>query len=793
MNQSNTISRLPLIYSYVARWALYALVFLVPLTFFPVTVDALEISKQTVTVVLVAITVIAWLGLMVAERQFFVKKTWLFLLPVLMLVLVGISSATSLSPVLSWIGQSTQEHTSFLSLISFVLLFITGAHFLSETRVQRDVWMLSFVASGLIGLHAFFVAIGAPIFNTLFVGTPNALGFYLVAMSVIGSGLLLVRNAEAETAIISRGWKGVVTMVGIWTTLISTLVVLLTIDYWGLWAALILGLVIIFTFALLRAEEFPKSTRFIQPMLFFVLAIVFLFAPSFLNNKFPIEVAPSSNASWLIAKDTLQTSSWVLGSGPGTYTFDYTLHRPESVNITTLWNTRFDRASSHFLTMLPTYGVFATGLFILFLLSLFVVALLRLIQWQPHDEWKMTFVALSGWTVLAFGYFVYSSNFTLSFLFWMLSAVLASQVAREVKHVAFSQSPRGALVTTFLFVLTSVGLLTGVFVMASRYVAEVTFTKAVRASSDAEQMDEVITLLDRAARMNKWNDIYYRNLSSALLLKTSSLLSSDADSSVLQQYTALTINASRQAVNVSPNYVVNWNQLGVVYREFIPLVGNADIFSIDAFGQAIALAPTNPKYYTEQARSYLLRAENLSKLLESEEEGVAEEARTQRDASLQLAVDQLLKATELKPNYAVAQYYLALAYERQGNLSEAISRMELLKSQNQLDIGLHFQLGLLYLKQGKIEAAQESFETAVDIAPNYSNARWYLSAVYEEQGNIDAAIEQVEKTLELNEGNELIEQRLERLKNGNAQGDQIEPLEDVVDEAVEEVPLTTEE
>lgn len=792
--QHQQSSRAGRIYGKIARGSFYLLVLLVPVTFFPWTVDALEINKQTLTLILSAIAVISWLGMMVSEKQFFVKKSWLFLLAIAFLLSALVSSALSLAPVVSWVGQSTQEYASFISLFAFVLVFIVGAHYLTETSVQRTVWSLSFISSAVIGVFILLAILGFPVINTLFVGTPNALGLYLATMSVLGSGLWLVSNESAQNPVLPKGVWGIVIRIAIVLTITATLAVLFSVDFWALWAALIAGLIVIFTFALLRANEFPHTSHFILPMLLFVVGILFLFLPTVFPSKFPVEVAPSMSATWNISKDALSDTSWFFGSGPGTFVMDYTKFKIPEVNATHLWDARFDRGASQFLTMLATYGIIGTGLFIALMIAICAAALRTLIKERTHDEWKMTFVAFAGWSVLAFGIFVYSSNFTLSFLFWLLSGVLASQVGAKVKHVAFSQSPRGALLTTFLFVLVSVGLLTVAFVSISRYAAEIAFAKAVQADRSSADLDEIIEDLDTATRLNKWSDVYRRNLSSALLLKTADLLQDEATTpEQLQDFVTATISTAERAVQISPNYVVNWSALGDTYREFIPLVGNADILAINAYERAIELAPSNPKYYTAQARTYLIRADELGKFLENEDEETAGQAREARDEALDLAVGRLLDAVELKQDYAPAHYYLALAYERQGNIAEAIARMEILRQTNQLDVGVHFQLGLLYLKQGKNDLAQASLEQAIEIAPNFSNARWYLSAVYEQTGDLDAAIEQVEIIAQLNPENTLVEQRLERLRQGKAEAELPEPLEEGEAEITEiDEPVTVE-
>ena len=778
MDQAATSRGVSKIYEAIARWAIYLMAGLVPLMYLPWTVDRLEVNKQTFVLILVSVSVIAWLGLMVARKQFIFRKSWLFLLAGAFLVAALLSSTFSIAPFTSWVGQSLQEYTSFLSILAFVLLFIVGGHVLSETRTQRVIWSVSLIASAIISIAVLLALLGVPL-PINFIGTPNALGLYLAAMAVLGSGLYLVSANIKKHDILPGGFYGVLVRAAIFITALAALVVLIAIDYWSLWAALMVGVAVMFTFSLIRAQEFPNTSRFVLPMVLFVAAILFLFLPGFLPGRFPVEVAPSQIATWNIATETLGDTNVLFGSGPGTFVMDYTKHHVEEINQTIFWDARFDRGASHMLTMLATFGIVGTAAFLLFLFGIKVASLRMLLKERMHDEWKMTFVSFAAWFVLVFGMFVYTSNFTLQLLFWLLSAGLVSQVAPKMRVWEFARSPRLGLLTAFLFVLVNVGLLTVMFVSISRYAAEIAFARAVQSDRSGESLDEIIVDLDAAARLNRLSDIYYRNLGHALLLKTAEVLQDPAVTAEdIQGLIGASINSALRAADLSPQNVINWSLLGDVYREVAPLVGNADLEAIKAYQRTVELAPTNPKYRVLLGRAHLVRADQLVVLTTSEDAEFAAQASKERDEALAAAVDALIRATELKNDYAPAHYYLALAYERQGNLSESIARMEALRQANQLDIGLAFQLGILYLKQGKTDLAKQELERAIEIAPNFSNARWYLSAVYEQDGDFDAAIEQVLKVKELNPENSVVDQRLANLRAGKAAAELPEPLEE---------------
>ena len=206
----------------------------------------------------------------------------------------------------------------------------------------------------------------------------------------------------------------------------------------------------------------------------------------------------------------------------------------------------------------------------------------------------------------------------------------------------------------------------------------------------------------------------------------------------------------------------------------------------------MALAPANPKYAVAAARAYVVRADQLAILATSEDQAYANQAKQDRLAALASAIERLEHAVVLKDDYATAYYYLALAYERSGNVSEAIDRMMVLRDANPYDTGVALQLGLLYLRQGKVEEAKGEFERAVALSPTYANARWYLAAIYKQLGDTESALEQLRVILQTNPEHEVVLAEIERLESSLTVVEEIpEPLENI--EVVEESEISTDQ
>jgi len=82
------------------------------------------------------------------------------------------------------------------------------------------------------------------------------------------------------------------------------------------------------------------------------------------------------------------------------------------------------------------------------------------------------------------------------------------------------------------------------------------------------------------------------------------------------------------------------------------------------------------------------------------------------------------------------------------------------------DTGLAFQLGLVYRADNQLDKAQQEFERAVYLDPNYSNARYFLGLIYDGKGTKDKAIEQFVQIEKLNPDSQEIKNILENLRAG---------------------------
>jgi tetratricopeptide (TPR) repeat protein len=528
-------------------------------------------------------------------------------------------------------------------------------------------------------------------------------------------------------------------------------------------------------FGFLQTHEFPNPKRFALPLIVLLVSVLLFFLPSPLKLNLTIVVSPSYKTSIDITKSALGTNSMQLlfGSGPGTFLHDYLAYKPAAVNASPFWSLSFDRAKSFVITMFATLGVVGSALWLLLMVWIAIKALGRLVFEKDHQEWKMTYVMFIGWAILLISHILYSSNFTMQFMLWGFTGLLASQVISKIWKTDFSRSPKLGLTASFVFVVLSVAMLGSLFVTGQRYAAEVSFAKAIELDSNGAPVERVIAELNQAVKLNGLSDVYYRNLASAQLSQVRQHVASYNGAELTPEQTqkiadlvSNAIKSGSRATEIEPNYVANWVIRGSIYRDLMSFAQGAEDLAAQMFLNAIRIEPTNPVHRTNLGRVYVTVADRARVLKSAESEELAKTAAEQEAGLLQTAEQAFATAVQLKPDYAPAHYYLAAVHERQGKLSDSVTRLAALRNNNLTDIGLAFQLSQMLIRLQKFDLATQELERIVGLSPEYSNALWYLASMYEIQGRQGEAIQLVAKVVNKNPQNQVARTRLNRMQAG---------------------------
>ena len=163
-----------------------------------------------------------------------------------------------------------------------------------------------------------------------------------------------------------------------------------------------------------------------------------------------------------------------------------------------------------------------------------------------------------------------------------------------------------------------------------------------------------------AEKLNPKNDLYRSDLAQVNLALANAIAVAkapteaspggsltDQDKQNIQVLLSQSINEGRTAVTLSPRSAINWEILGLLYRQIAGVAENALVFSLDSYGRAILQDPLNPQLRVSVGGVYY--------------------AVKSYDMAIRFFTDSI----NLKPDFANGYYNLSVALRDKGDLTNA--------------------------------------------------------------------------------------------------------------------------
>ncbi|MCR4256356.1 MAG: tetratricopeptide repeat protein, partial [Candidatus Uhrbacteria bacterium] len=801
-DETKTNPRLAKTMEVIMDVCLHGTAFIIPLFFTSLTIDSVELPKQTLLVAFSVVALIAWIGKGVALQSFELRRSWLHVVTVITLLGYGALSLFSVDKYLSFVGAVGQMPWSFMSLAAILGLYLVAVNRIRTIAQVYDLLFTILLSSFLAGLYGVFQLMGWYVLpsavaqtNTFTsVGSVFSLSVYMVVPLVMSAGLAYHGCRNNACLLGSQSLLGLSARILLWATMAVSLLLLAFVDYWVAWAALLFGTTLLVFVGILRGLNVGHPAKHGIPAVLVIVAVLLLIYPTPLKVNLPSEVAPSAPASWNIAKQTLRDLP-LTGSGPGTWIYDYTRYRDPLVNASPFWNVRFDRGFSLFLTLIATTGIIGMALWLVLIVSVVVKSVSHVLRERNEDAWYAYVGVFTGWATLTFVTFFYNFNVSHLVLWGLLLALLGAMASGSAWHWDAKKHKFAfeGMVTLLVFAL--IGGLSLLWLTGQRFAADVAFSKGVETFRANQPIEEVIRSLERARSLNPHVDMYTRNLSQAHLIKAAQIIQqepSQEEAATAQQEIKSALDLGLTASTTNPLNVDNFANLAVIYQSIASFTRGADEFAIAMYREALKREPSNPVFIGEIGKLYLLRADAYRTVFDdpNSDQAARQEAVKQIEANLQAAEEILKRAVEAKPDYLPARYYLGVVYERQGKLTEAIGELANVLQLNQDDIGVAFELSTLFYRDNQKELALGLMEEVVRRDTSNVNAMWYLAAMYEEVGRIDEAIALVEDLAGRFPDNQTVQQRLAGLRAARAGGEGnvglpepvVEPIQNATDD-----------
>jgi tetratricopeptide (TPR) repeat protein len=400
-------------------------------------------------------------------------------------------------------------------------------------------------------------------------------------------------------------------------------------------------------------------------------SIIKLDKPAFL----PIEIGFQTAASETFLDSNRLAQGFLLGSGFGTYSVDFSRWKLASFNqYSDLWNLTFFRSSNFAFELLATTGILGLGAFIFLLIRVFkeirtssqnkmhfsiiVIFLISLLLPLNFTSQTLLFIVLGLFTVNQ-GLISKMQN---RFFDIELQLVTFKKglIAIEEPHARNGKS----LILPFSIGVVLLALIGIVGFYSIPYVtSDLTFQKSLIAT--AQNNGSLTYELQRQAIANfPYRDGFYRvfsqtNLALANTLASQQSAGSTPSQDVQQSITKLiqqSIDSARNAATLSPQTALNWQNLSSVYRALIGFGQNAEAFALASAQQSINLDPNNPQEYITMGGIYyqLQQWDNAER--------------------------QFLAATNLKPDYANSYYNLGHVLEQKKDYQSALTQYQTVRS-----------------------------------------------------------------------------------------------------------------
>lgn len=732
---------------------IWFLLFLFPLFFLPFSADPIFFPKKTLFFILVTISFIFWFfENFLSKNKLILKDAPIFYVFLFLLFLFGgFSTLFSVSKKDSFWGfplEIGDGFDFFIFSLAFVFLFL---HTFEDKKELQLGFFLVLTSSFLVSLFLLF-QLWRPrqLFGISFLNPFG--GFFASSIFFV----ILIPIALSFFFQAKASWKIFFSIL-----IISFFYLILTL---GVKLSLILlsfMLIFLLVFSVEKEKGIIDHWRLIVVSGLLVLSIFFYFFPLKLPifPKMPIiETSISFLGEIPIVKGAISQGikNIFFGTGPATFVLAYSKYRPLVLNETFFWGTRFSSGASLLLDWLITRGIFATLCFIfLFIFTLFLIFKKILKETGKFSFFEIgIFASTLG---LFFASFFYSFNLNIWFLFWLFLSSAIFSLSKQ-KTIDFSAIPtlKAFFFAIFFVVFTIFLVLCGL--QGQKYIANIYYKKAVLKSQT--NLEVAIEDIKKARKYDPKNDLYLRDLSQLLLFKANQLalnenISLDEKKGSVNQLIEEGLKIIEEATSFSPYNVANWNVRGFFYRNLIGIQGAGEI-ALASYRKAIELEPNSPYPFAEMGRVYILISQDFAN---KEQEEAKKEA-------ISLAKAKLEEALQKKPDYAPAHYLMAVAFSQEGKEMEAISKLEKTFSLTPNDLGVAFQLSLLYYRVNNLEKAKEILEKMLDNFPNYSNARYFLGLIYDKKGNKEKAIEEFKKVFEINPENEEVKKILDNLEKG---------------------------
>lgn len=640
-----------------------------------------EFFEMPKLVFLVSVTLLVyglWIFSCIIKGKVAVTRTPLDIPLLVLLVVVLASTFLSNSQFTAIYGSFPKVHGSAVSWVTYILLyFATVSNLKGVAQVRTLLYILlgSAAVTAVVSLLSFFGKFLPYDFAQAYNFTPTGSSFSTVAFLLLMLPLPLLSVLQPNKYVPLPIALVLASLFGVTIVLLSSVA-----------SYVVLAVIILLALVVSRAHVKKSLGALLIPVVLMVVTLGLMYIPQLpqglngvqnLTTNFPREIQLPFSTSWKVSVSAFRDASY-LGTGPGTYLYNFTSYKPLEFNSLPYWNFTFDTAYNEFLQALGTLGILGFISFVFFSLVVLNNSRKNLSQdaadvanaehhtVSNEDKVLLPALAISGVVSIVLLAVHGTTLVSVVVTFFVLAALMMSQKAIRSRVMMLSMGINAStsnnrsfdLFPVILFIVFLVGAVPAVMQLSKTVQAD--YYHRLALTNAATNGTLTYQYLQRAEQLNPTVDLYRVDmaqtnfaLANALAIQKAPTEANpkgsltDNDKRVITQLLSQAINEGRAGVVISPRSARNWEVLASIYRNISGVAQNALAFSLQSYGNAIQVDPLNPALRVSVGGIYF-SIKNY-------------------DNAIRFFSD----AANLKPDYANAYFNLAIALQAKGDLANA--------------------------------------------------------------------------------------------------------------------------
>lgn len=756
---------------FLIDFSLFLIVFGIPTFFTGRTLQGAIFEKQIAFYFLMLLGVSAWFTNSAIRGEMKIRRTPLDIPIAIFWLSYALSTVFSVDKWHSFWGFFGNPTHGLLNItISFIFFYFVLSNF-NVRRLRVVLW--AFFSSGLTVLVWELLKIGGMLDSGFFknsgwlqvvltneIGSVTGIAIFLNILTILSLAVFL----EVKLNNFARFKK--LFLQGIFLAIIIASFFLLAIFHpFVPWPGFLIGIGFFLIYIISGIVKVPKKILWFPGFVFSCILIFMLlgnvFYPSikFVAENIPKEINLDHSLSWHIAKNALSNHDLFLGSGPGTYGYDFSLFRPENFNPDDLQNLRFYEGSGFLWEALPTLGILGTFALILLVLSFISVA----IYFLNKDKRKNSICTLgfvsAAITLLIDAFLLRIDGSIVAFIFLMVTLTLGMMLEKkytgdEYFKISLKVSPGHILTSMFLFLaaIASAFLLSiflGRILTADIYAGSAGANKIISEEKSIDQILKAIELNDREGRY-----YIFAGQQHMLLANNEFMRNGEKNPGIVEKYLDESVAFASKGRDLMPKDVAAVEALAEIYENKSLYFSEFLDQAVSVYKDAIILEPGNPSLYLRIGKIKIKQAS-----LEKDENKRAE--------IISEAEEWFRKSVDKKNDLAEAQYQWGFAKGLLGKNDEAI---ESLKKSIELDnTKPDYFLALANIYQtrggeGDYEIAEKIYKNIISVKGDDVNTCLSLGLLYEKMDRFDDASDQYKKIqILLGESNLATKEKIQKM------------------------------